>query len=288
MNKHSYTLCDSGNFEKLEQLGPYRIVRPAAQAVWEPRLSTKEWQSIDAKFTRTTKGEGSWQILNKKLPPSWPLSLGPLSMEIRLTDFGHIGMFPEHHAGNALEQGIKACTRPDRPCRVLNLFAYTGALTLLAAHWGATVVHLDASRKSVAWARDNALLNHLDSKPIRWLVDDVKKFVAKEIRRGAEYDAIVLDPPSFGRGNKGERWQIEEDLLPLLHDLIKLRSKDFAFLLLSSHTPGYTPLVLANILSGFFPREELHAYELSVEEQPSQRPLPSGAACHFLTAGEHR
>jgi 23S rRNA (cytosine1962-C5)-methyltransferase len=284
-HQQQYTLLDSGNFAKLEQLGPYRIVRPAAQAVWQPSLPAKEWQNVAAKFTRGSKGEGSWHTLEEKLPNSWALSIAGVSMEIRLTDFGHIGIFPEHHAAPRLQHTIKSFTASGKQFKLLNLFAYTGALTLLAAEWGAAVVHLDASRKSVAWARHNAELNQLSDKPIRWIVDDVKKFVAKEVRRGSVYDGIILDPPSFGRGTNNELWQIEDDLVPLLKELGQLRSKDFAFMQLSCHTPGYTPLVLRNLLSGLFPLQDLHADEMLVYEKSSGRPLPSGACCIYL-AGE--
>lgn len=285
MNQNTYILCDSGNFEKLEQIGPYRIIRPAAQAVWLPSRPAKEWQHVDAKFTRGKQGDGKWEFFNKKLPPVWEVDVGSIKLGIRLTDFGHIGIFPEHHHAQTLQRIIAGFTQQKKQFKLLNLFAYTGALSLLAAQWGAAVVHLDASKKSVTWARENAERNKMDALPIRWIVDDVKKFIAKEVRRGNTYDGIVLDPPSFGRGTNNEVWQIESDLLPLLHDLMKLRSKEFAFLQLSCHTPGYTPMVLKNILSSFFPDSKLHASEMAVEEHFSKRPLPSGVYCRYL-AGE--
>lgn len=282
-----YQLLDSGRFQKLEQVGPYRVVRPAAQAVWRPRLSDAEWQKADASFTRFSGGDGKWTVRNRKLPETWRLDVpGMGQLVIRLTDFGHLGIFPEQHDNWARLGELCAARRAaGKEMSVLNLFAYTGGSTLACARGGASVVHLDASKTSVAWGRENAEASGLGDKPVRWIVDDVQKFVAREVRRGSKYHGIILDPPSYGRGPKGETWKIEEMLPPLLDDLAKILADDYSFALLSSHSAGYTPLALVNLLGEVCPPERgtFSSEEMIVREAGAGgRVLPSGASCLYV------
>ncbi len=286
-----YQLLDTGNFQKLEQVGPYRLVRPAAQAVWRPRLAPEAWAEVDASFTRFSGGDGKWTVKNRKLPESWHIDAPPFGkLVIRLTDFGHLGIFPEQHRNwQLLADAVRAHMArrgADKDLSVLNLFAYTGGSTLAAAGAGAQVVHVDASKTSVNWARENAEASALADRPLRWIVDDVQKFVAREVRRESQYHGIILDPPSYGRGPKGETWKIEEMLPPLLDDLKKILAPDFAFFLLSGHSAGYTPLALVNLLGAIVdvraPDAEITAEEMTVPEAVSGRILPSGASCLYV------
>ena len=281
-----YQLLDTGKFQKLEQIGPWRVVRPAMQAVWRPHLPEREWSSADAIFTRFSGGDGRWEIRNRKLPDTWSLPVPEVgSMQIELTDFGHLGIFPEQHTNwGRLGNIIAPLAKNGQSIQVLNLFAYTGGSTLACARAGAHVVHLDASKTSVAWARTNSEISGLQDKPIRWIVDDVQKFVAREVRRGTKYHGIILDPPSFGRGPKGETWKIEEMLPPLLDDLAQLLADDYLFFLLSSHSAGYTPLALTNLVTEICPVSsgKIVADEMTVAEQGTGRPLPSGASCLYV------
>ena len=287
MSQSTYTLLDSGHFQKLEQVGPYLLVRPAAQAVWRPRLADSEWQRADAVFSRFSGGDGKWEVRNRKLPESWTIAMPAVGdLVIRLTDFGHLGIFPEQHANwSRLADLVAQRTKQHQETQVLNLFAYTGGSTLACARAGAAVAHLDASKTSVQWGRENAERAGLKDKPIRWLVDDVQKFVAREVRRASKYHGIILDPPSFGRGPKGETWKIEEMLPPLLDDLGQILAPDFSFVLLSSHSAGYTPLALTNLLGDICPSStgELSSGEMVVLDSAG-RALPSGASCLFVKA----
>ena len=298
----SYSLIDSGDFQKLEQIGPYRVVRPAAQAVWRPRLGADVWQNVDAVFSRFSGGEGRWEVRQRRLPASWTIEAGlgeawdsasaseTLKLVLRLTDFGHLGIFPEQHANwQRLAAMVAARKAAGQVTKVLNLFAYTGGSTLACAAAGAEVAHLDASKTSVAWAKENAAASGLGDRPVRWLVDDVVKFVAREVRREQRYDGLILDPPSYGRGPKGESWKIEEMLPPLLDGLRALLAPHPAFVLLSSHSTGYTPLALTNltreVFAGAFDSPTITAAEMVVSEVgDGGRPLPSGASCLIAQA----
>lgn len=274
----TYQLIDSGNFKKLEKVGPYRMVRPSPQAVWEPRLPESEWQKVDAVYTRYTGGDGKWQVINPKMAENWKINFAGFSLVIERTDFGHLGIFPEQLDNWGRLQTI--INEVDRPLSILNLFAYTGASTLACASAGAKVVHVDASKTSVKWARENAEASGLGGAPIRWIVDDVRKFVEREMRRGSRYDGIILDPPSYGRGAEGEVWKIEDHLTKLLASLRSLCSENFKFLLLSAHSPSYSPLALQNIIGGFIgENSKVTCEEMVILEEKSTRMLPSGASC---------
>ncbi len=240
----TYSLLDSGHQQKLEQFGDYRIVRPCSQAFWAPRLPQEAWDRADAIFSR--EGGNRWAV-QKKLPKEWIVEIEKVLFKIAPTDFGHLGVFPEH---SVLWKWMLPCIQTSaQPPSILNLFAYSGGATLAAAKAGASVCHLDASKGMVSWARENAALNHLGKAPIRWIVDDAAKFLARELKRGQRYDGIILDPPSFGRGNQGEVFKIERDLPQLLLSCRRLLSQTPLFVLLSSHTPGMTPLVMQHLLA---------------------------------------
>lgn len=266
-----YQILDSGYFKKLEQVGPFLLERPAPGAIWRPRLEKDVWAKVDAKFTRFSGGHGKWTKINRSMPAQWSISIEGLKFQIEMTDFGHLGIFPEHLS--CLTKVQAPIREAKHPFKVLNLFAYTGWASIALARAGAEVTHVDASKTSVAWARKNAELNGLDQAPIRWIVDDVRKFCEREKRRGVRYDGIILDPPSFGRGVKGEVWKIERDLIPLL-DLLSEIKNDSAYILLSSHSAGHTPLALENLLKDFSP-SSLESDEMALMSETGI-PLPSG------------
>lgn len=235
----TYFLLDSGNEQKLEQFGPYKLIRPAAPAIWNPQLPQSQWDSADGAFSR--EGKSRWQ---KKVKGDWQVEISGIRFKLSVTDFGHLGVFPEHQEiwNWATDQIVKGD-------KVLNLFAYSGGATLACAKAGAEVCHVDASKGMVDWARENAKLNQLEEAPIRWIVDDVLKFLKREVRRGREYEGIILDPPTFGRGSQGQVFKIERDL-PLLLDLCAQFKP--RFIALSCHTGTFTPLILKRLLQDQF------------------------------------
>jgi 23S rRNA (cytosine1962-C5)-methyltransferase len=242
--REKYSLVDSGDQQKLERFGDVVLVRPCSQALWRPTLSKGEWAAADAHFSRD--GGNAWAF-KKKLPGSWISEVEGVRFKIAPTDFGHIGVFPEHSL--LWEPMREAIRKAEEPPHVLNLFAYSGGATLAAAQAGAKVCHLDASKGMVAWARENAQLNGLSQAPIRWIVDDVFKFLKREIKRRVRYDGIILDPPSFGRGSKGEVFKIERDIHELLELCRELLSEKPLFLLFTTHTPGMTPVVMGHLIA---------------------------------------
>jgi 23S rRNA (cytosine1962-C5)-methyltransferase len=279
MKQPNYELIDSGNFRKLENVGPFRISRPAPSAVWEPSLSPNDWKkNLSAEFVRYETGNGEWKVFDDAIKKPWRIQIDDITFGLKLTGFGHLGLFPEQlknwRAIRNLIAGRKEKTR------VLNLFAYTGGSTLFAAAAGAEIVHLDASKSSVTWARENAEASGLADRPIRWIVEDVQEFVQKELRRGKTYEGIILDPPSYGRGHKNQIWQIEDHLVPLLKDLKKLMSESPLFILLSSHSPGYTPISLENQLRQICAeRGGTYLAQEMVIPDTTGKFLPSGADC---------
>ncbi len=273
MTKHTYALIDSGNGRKLERFGPYLISRPASQAVWDPLLPEFEWNKAHAIFTRDN--ENRW-IKKPALKDNWTLETAGLTFKIAPTDFGHLGLFPEQRDFWEWIQTTVAQAR--KPLRVLNLFAYSGGATLAAAKAGAQVCHLDASKGMVAWARENAALNQLENAPIRWIVDDVNKFLARELRRNSRYEGIILDPPSFGRGNRGELFKIEDDIKPILRSCRELLSDKPLFVLFSCHTPGFSPLVMQHLTEQMMRGcpGKIEVGEMVLTGHREVLPLPSG------------
>ncbi|MHB8283965.1 MAG: class I SAM-dependent methyltransferase, partial [Caulobacteraceae bacterium] len=225
-----YALLDSGDGRKLERYGPLTVVRPEPQCFWRPTLAADVWDAADAIFDPTDEEDtGRWKLAGKP-PETWPLAWGGAKFHARLTPFRHLAFFPEQAANWAwLDQRVRARATPPR---VLNLFGYTGVASLVCAAAGAQVTHVDASKKSVGWARDNAELSGLSDKPIRWIVEDARRYVQREVRRGSRYDGIILDPPKYGRGPTGEVWRLFEDLPELARLCAELLSPDADFLLL--------------------------------------------------------
>jgi len=250
-NWKDYEVIDCSKGEKLERWGDYILVRPDPQVIWDTPRADKRWQKKNGHYHRSAKGGGEWEFF--KLPEEWSIRYQPLSLTFRLKPFRfkHTGLFPEQAVNwDWFSPLIKEAKRksPDKAVRVLNLFAYTGGATLAAAKAGAAVTHVDASRGMVAWAKENAAASNLSGAPIRWLVDDCVKFVERELRRGSTYDGIIMDPPSYGRGPKGEIWKIEESVFPLIERAAKLLSGNALFFLVNSYTTGLQPAVLTYML----------------------------------------
>lgn len=278
MSDSTYQVIDSGDGRKLEQVGPYRFVRPAAGAVWSPKLSEQEWRKCDARFERFSGGDGKWHVYNRKMQESWSIQVGSLKFKMQRTDFGHLGIFAEQAKNwRQIEELISSSRVKD--FKVLNLFAYTGGSTLASAVGGAKVTHVDASKTSVGWARENAELNRSQGFPIRWIVDDVQKFVSRELRRGSKYHGIILDPPTYGRGTKNEVWKIEQHTMPLLRELVQILEDDAQFVLLSAHSQGYTPCALQNMLEQVLPwKARYDSSEMILPHGETSFSLPSGAS----------
>jgi 23S rRNA (cytosine1962-C5)-methyltransferase len=282
-----YTLLDSGEMQKLEQIGPYLLVRPAPQAIWTPRLPRGAWEKAEGVYVRESEGGGHW-TWKSKIKREFDVLFNSLALEIHLTNFGHLGLFPEQAENWDWLRGLiraRMKRTNDRNLHVLNLFGYTGGSTLAASQAGAHVVHLDAAKGVVDWARKNAQLCNLDERPIRWIVDDALKFVKREQRRKTFYQGIILDPPSFGRGPQGEVFKIEKDLIPLLEACGEILGGDALFVLYSCHTPGFTPITLANQLSELVGKRggTLESGEMTVAETGG-RLLPSGTYARWSAA----
>jgi len=307
-----YELVDSGEGEKLERFGAFTLSRPDPQALWPKRLPKSEWDKADASFTRDQAG-ADWTLRNKALPPKWEISFAGLTLWIKPTAFKHVGLFPEQAANWEWLQSIVirasggsvprdtalspagSVPRSQSPSllpkvpsdslpssapdiEVLNLFGYTGGATLACAQAGAKVVHIDGSKSALAWARENAELSGLADKPIRWIVEDARLFVEREIRRGRQYDGIIMDPPAFGHGPDNELWKIEDHFLPLIEDCKKLLKPQPLFFLINGYSAGYSPIAYGNNLLPLKEKfgGEIEVGELVLEEKDSKRLLPCG------------
>jgi 23S rRNA (cytosine1962-C5)-methyltransferase len=282
-----YELIDSGGGSKLERFGTYRLVRPDAQAIWEPALTDREWQQADAHFQkgRGEDGPGEW-LQRRKLPEQWRLQHEGLAFWVRLTPFRHTGIFPEHSAHWQWMREHLTRLAAHRQPRVLVLFGYTGLYALVAAQAGAAVCHVDASRPATRWAQANQEASGLQDRPIRWIVDDAEKFVRREIRRGSQYELIIMDPPVFGRGPKGEIWRLNEALQPLVHDCTQLLSDQAAGVLISAYATSISPLTLANVLGAALQqrRGATLAGELVLQDTSRRRPLPAALYARWTAA----
>ena len=254
----------------------YLLVRPDPQVIWDTPKTDRGWKNMNGHYHRSKKGGGEWEFF--KLPQQWQIHYGSLTFNLKPFSFKHTGLFPEQATNwDWFSEKIR---NAGRPVKVLNLFAYTGGATLAAAAAGATVTHVDASKGMVTWAKENAVSSGLKDAPIRWLVDDCVKFVEREIRRGNTYDAIIMDPPSYGRGPKGEIWKIEDMIHPLIRLCAKILSKDALFFLVNSYTTGLAPAVLTYMIS-----TELKSWNGHVDSQEIGLPvtnsglvLPCGAS----------
>jgi len=241
-----YELLDAGGGEKLERWGRFVLRRPDPQAIWPMNDKNGLWENPDAHYHRSRSGGGSWEYV-AELPKRWAISYKELTFYVEPTGFKHTGLFPEQAAN--WEWIGKAIKEAGRPVRVLNLFAYTGGATVAAACAGAEVCHVDAAKGMVERAKENLKLSGLAEKPVRFIVDDAMKFVLREGRRGKKYDAVVMDPPSYGRGPKGEMWKIEDELYGLVRSCMDIISDEPLFFLINSYTTGLSPMVLRNILT---------------------------------------
>lgn len=244
-NWKDYEVLDTSCGEKLERWGDYLLVRPDPQVIWDTPKTLKGWTRMNGHYHRSKKGGGEWEFFD--LPEQWTIRYKTLTFNLKPFSFKHTGLFPEQAANwDWFSDKIK---KAQRPIKVLNLFAYTGGATLAAAAAGASVTHVDASKGMVGWAKENARSSHLENASVRWIVDDCVKFVEREIRRGNHYDAIIMDPPSYGRGPKGEIWKIEESIHPFIKLCAQLLSEDPLFFLVNSYTTGLAPAVLTYMLS---------------------------------------
>ncbi len=275
-----YALLDSGHGRKLERFGPHILDRPCAQAVWAPARPAL-WEQAVARFTR--KDGLQWQG-RERLPGHWQATVNGVAMKLSTTDFGHLGIFPETRTiWDWLRQHCHTQMKErGQPLQFLNLFAYSGGATLAAAQGGANCCHVDASKGMVQWARENAALNQLEARPIRWIVDDVNKFLQREARRGRRYDGVLLDPPSFGRGKGGELYKIEQAMLETLERVRSVLSEQPAFVYLTSHTPGFSPIVLENLLRQLLPHGRIEHGEMLLTGEADAYPVPSGTWARWL------
>lgn len=247
---NDYEVLDTSAGEKLERWGDYILVRPDPQVIWNTPHKVREWKQKNGHYHRSNKGGGQWEFFD--LPEQWEISYGNLKFHLKPFHFKHTGLFPEQAvnwewSGNLIREAKKK--NPGKEIKVLNLFAYTGGATVACADAGAAVTHVDASKGMVTWAKENAAASGLANAPIRYLVDDCVKFVEREIRRGNHYDAIIMDPPSYGRGPKGEIWKIEEKIFPLVQLCTKVLADRPLFFLINSYTTGLQPAVLSYMLN---------------------------------------
>lgn len=289
-NWNDYKVLDTSTGEKLEKWGEYTLVRPDPQVLWNTPRTNKGWTKMNGHYHRSSKGGGEWQFFD--LPKQWTIdytlpSKKTLTFNLKPFSFKHTGIFPEQATNwdwfsNLIEKRLKS--NPNKEVKVLNLFAYTGGATLAAAAAGAVVTHVDASKGMVNWAKENAVSSNLSDKPIRWLVDDCVKFIEKEIRRGNKYDAIIMDPPSYGRGPKGEIWKIEDSI----YDFVKLSSQvlsdDPLFFLINSYTTGLAPSVLTYMISlevAFKHKGIVTSEEIGLPVLSNNLVLPCGASGRF-------
>ena len=274
-----YELLDCAGGEKLERWGSYVLRRPDPQAIWQTPLGPA-WERADAVYRRADSGGGAWT--KAAVPPVWRLGYKELTFNVKLMNFKHTGIFPEQAANwDFIGETVRAS---GRPIRVLNLFAYTGAATLAALAAGASVCHVDAAKGMVGWAKENAAASGLADKPVRWIVDDCRKFVEKEIRRDKRYDALIMDPPSYGRGPTGEVWRLEDSLFSFLELCAGVLSEKPLFVLISSYTTGLSPSVLTYLAETVFTRRfggGSQSQELGLPVTESGLALPCGAACRW-------
>lgn len=276
-----YEVLDTSTGEKLERWGDYLLVRPDPQVIWNTKKTNPKWKSINGHYHRSVKGGGEWEFFD--LPQQWSIHYKTLTFQLKPFSFKHTGLFPEQATN--WDWFSEKITGAGRPIKVLNLFAYTGGATLCAAAAGANVTHVDASKGMVAWAKENAKSSGLEAAPIRWLVDDCVKFVEREIRRGNKYDAIIMDPPSYGRGPKGEIWKIEESFFPFIELCTQLLSDNPLFFLINSYTTGLQPAVLAYMMNSTIVAKfggHVEADEIGLPVKENGLILPCGASGRYI------
>lgn len=286
-----YEVIDCSKGEKLERWGDYLLVRPDPQVIWDTPKKEKGWRKMNGHYHRSSKGGGEWEFF--QLPKEWAIQYSlpinkKLTFHLKPFSFKHTGLFPEQAANwNWFSQLIADAVSKGRQVKVLNLFAYTGGATLAAAAAGASVTHVDASKGMVTWAKENAISSGLKDAPIRWLVDDCVKFVEREIRRGNHYDAIIMDPPSYGRGPKGEIWKIEESVYPLIQLCSQILTDNPLFFLINSYTTGLQPAVLSYMISTVLGTANgtVTASEIGLPVSSNGLVLPCGASGRYEATG---
>lgn len=284
---NDYEVIDCSKGEKLERWGDYLLVRPDPQVIWDTPRKEKGWRKMNGHYHRSSKGGGEWEFF--QLPKEWTIQYflpinKKLTFHLKPFSFKHTGLFPEQAANwNWFSQLIADAVSKGRQVKVLNLFAYTGGATLAAAAAGASVTHVDASKGMVTWAKENAISSGLKDAPIRWLVDDCVKFVEREIRRGNHYDAIIMDPPSYGRGPKGEIWKIEESVYPLIRLCSQILTDNPLFFLINSYTTGLQPAVLSYMISTVLDTANgtVTASEIGLPVSSNGLVLPCGASGRY-------
>ena len=272
-----YEVIDCSCGEKLEHWGPYTLLRPDPQVIWDTPKNRLEWKRLNGHYHRSQKSGGEWEFFS--LPNEWSIRYKELTFNLKPFSFKHTGLFPEQAVN--WDWFSDLIQKAGRPIKVLNLFAYTGGATLAAAKAGASVTHVDASKGMVTWAKENAVSSGLADAPIRWLVDDCVKFVEREIRRGNTYDGIIMDPPSYGRGPKGEIWKIEESIYPFVELTAKLLSGKPLFFLINSYTTGLQPAVLSYMINTTVVKKaggHVEASEIGLPVTANGLVLPCGAS----------
>ena len=285
-NWKDYEVLDTSNGEKLERWGQYRLVCPDPQVIWNTPHTNEGWKKKNGHYHRSSKGGGEWEFFG--LPEEWTITYQNLTFHLKPFSFKHTGLFPEQAVNwdwfSAIIQKAKK-ENPDREIKVLNLFAYTGGATVAAAAAGASVTHVDAAKGMVAWAKENAISSGLGNAPIRYFVDDCVKLVEREIRRGNHYDGIIMDPPSYGRGPKGEIWKIEESIFPFIELTAQLLKKDSLFFLINSYTTGLQPAVLSYMLNTVITKKfggTVVSDEIGLPVTDSGLILPCGASGRWM------
>jgi len=278
-----YTLIDASDGQKLEKWGDFYLVRPDPQAIWSVRTEKTLWDNADAVYHRSKAGGGSWEY-HTKLPTAWQIKYGKLTFNVKPMGFKHTGIFPEQAAN--WDFIIEKISGANRPIKVLNLFAYTGGATVAAASAGAEVVHVDAAKGMVNWAKENAASSGLSDAPIRYIVDDCVKFVEREIRRGNKYDVIIMDPPTYGRGPKGELWRFEDELFDLVSKCVSVLSDNPLAFIVNSYTTGISHTVVSNVLSYLIKSRhggKIVSDELGLLMTSNSLPLPCGYTTRWFS-----
>lgn len=282
-----YELLDMSNGEKLERWGEYTLIRPDPQIVWNKKMHSDLWKKADAKYLRSSTGGGHWENNNRNIKSSWSIKYKELVFNIKPMGFKHTGLFPEQSVNwDYIMEKVGDRTSKGKAVSVLNLFAYTGGATIASAYAKASVCHVDSSQGMVNWAKENMISSGLKDKPVRFIVDDVIKFVNREIRRGSKYDAIIMDPPSYGRGKNGEVWSIEKDLFNLLELCSDILSPNPLFVLVNTYTGGLSGTIISNICRMAFEKNKvsnISTDEIGLKQKNSDIMLPCGITtiCEF-------
>jgi 23S rRNA (cytosine1962-C5)-methyltransferase len=275
-----YELLDCGEYAKLERFGQFITVRPDPRAIWRRSLPRTQWDKAEATFVQSNNGDEEW-VMKEQLPDEWVILYKNLKFKLRLTDFRHVGVFPEQAVNWEwiTSQIQNSNNKQQNSLKILNLFAYTGGATMAAVQAGAQVTHVDASRPTMMWASENAQRTGLPKEAIRWIQDDAMKFVQREIRRGVKYDGIIMDPPRFGRGANGEIWKLEDDLPKLVEESRKILSETPLFFLINAYTADLSSIAVRNLLSGVMKNSggTIESGEIGLTETgPEERILPAG------------